>query len=81
MMTEHPTRFELDRMSALELPEEERATMELHLSGCERCRIYLDELEEERQLMLEQMPPDQFYAKLMEQSESSGAAAGTARGV
>lgn len=53
----HPLRVELERLSAAEVNEAERARLESHVEACPECRGYLEGLEAERRALHRAFPP------------------------
>ena len=60
----HPTSLTLERLSAGDLPAEASQAAAQHVSGCERCRIFLDELEGARDEFLHEWPRERILARL-----------------
>lgn len=71
MTTSHPTRFDIERMSAGLIDGGQRAALEAHLSECSECREYRDHLEAVRESLHEELPPNVFAAQIFERESES----------
>ncbi len=66
-MTEgHPSRLDIERLSAGEVSTSERSRLEAHLEECSTCQSYFDELESDRAALLALTPPAVFVAQVTE---------------
>lgn len=78
-LSHHPTRLDIERMSAGLLDEGEGATVEAHLAECSKCQDYHEHLEAVRESLHDELPPALFAAQVFERERESGGAGGTWR--
>src|SRR5262245_13946302 len=60
----HQSSLTLERLSVGDLPAEASQAAAQHLSGCETCRAFLDELEGARDAFLREWPRERILARL-----------------
>ena len=63
-MSEHPSRFMLERHCVGDLSPAERDKTVFHLEACSSCQVRIGEIKDEAERELTLLPPDEFVAKL-----------------
>src|SRR5687768_5350946 len=63
-MSEHPSRFMLERHCVGDLSPAEREKTVFHLESCPSCQVRVGGIKDEAERELTAMPPDEFAAKL-----------------
>jgi hypothetical protein len=63
-MSEHPSRFMLERHCVGDLAPAERDKTVVHLESCPSCQIRVGEIKDEADRELARFPPEEFVAKL-----------------
>jgi hypothetical protein len=63
-MSEHPSRFMLERHCVGDLSPAERDNTVFHLESCTSCQVRIGEIKDEAERELSLLPPDEFVAKL-----------------
>jgi hypothetical protein len=63
----HPSAIELDRLAAGELQGQALSELISHVEDCAQCQSYLQDIESERNQLLESSPPEGFVESLSSQ--------------
>jgi hypothetical protein len=63
-MSEHPSRFMLERHCVGDLSPTERDDTSFHLESCHSCQVSVGEMKDQAERELTLLPPDEFVSKL-----------------